>query len=138
MVGGVHRAEVEVVATGDAWIFLGVGRPGVAVGEDMSNSAGCWAVISGDGGGYCMHGGTYYSWAGSQRFNHAGARVVLELDADAGTLAVGVDGGALRRVLPGAKRSSGEPAPLGGGPLCWCVYFWKSGAAVRFRPLPPP
>ena len=67
--------------------------------------------------------------------------MVLELDADAGTLAVGVDGGALRRVLPGAKHLSGigkEPAPLGGGPLCWCVYFWKSGAAVRFRPLPPP
>ena len=65
--------------------------------------------------------------------------MVLELDADAGTMAVGVDDGALRRVLPGAKRSSGEePAPLGGGPLCWCVYFGSSGAAVRFRPLPPP
>ena len=65
--------------------------------------------------------------------------MVLELDADAGTLAVGVDGGALRRVLPGAKNGSGEePAPLGGGPLCWCVYFVDSGPAVRFRPLPPP
>ena len=67
--------------------------------------------------------------------------MVLELDADAGTLAVGVDGGALRRMLPGAKHLGGsgkEPAPLGGGPLCWCVYFDDSGAAVRFRPLPPP
>ena len=91
-------------------------------------------------GGYCFHGGRDYSWAGQQGFHRAGARVVLELDADAGTLAVGVDGGALRRVLPGAKNSfSGEePAPLGGGPLCWCVYFRDSGAAVRFRPLPPP
>ena len=82
-----------------------------------------------------------YEWAGQQGFHRAGARVVLELDADAGTLAVGVDGGALRRVLPGAKHLSGsgkEPAPLGGGPLCWCVYFAGSGHAVRFRPLPPP
>ena len=134
MAGGVHRAEVEVVATSDGWIYLGVGRPGVAVGEDMYDSAGCWAVDSRNG--YCVHGG--YSWAGSQGFHRAGARVVLELDADAGTLAVGVDGGAPRRVLPGASFSGKEPAPLGGGPLCWCVYFWESGAAVRFRPLPPP
>ena len=93
------------------------------------------------GTGHCYHGGGIYYWAGSQGFDRAGARVLLELDADAGTLAVGVDGGALRRVLPGAKHLSGsgeEPAPLGGGPLCWCVYFGDSGNAVRFRPLPPP
>ena len=64
--------------------------------------------------------------------------MVLELDADAGTLAMGVDGGALRRVLPGAATGGREAAPLGGGPLCWCVYFCGSGNAVRFRPLPPP
>eukprot|EP01048_Picozoa_sp_COSAG05_P009355 COSAG05_NODE_763_length_7481_cov_10.717150_5_plen_93_part_00 len=80
-----------------------------------------------------------YEWAGQQGFHRAGARVVLELDADVGTMAVGVDDGALRRVLPGANRSSGEePAPLGGGPLCWCVYFYaKSTPCGRNEELLP-